>query len=308
MTSYDAIIIGGSYAGLSAALMLARARRRVLVADAGAPRNHVARHSHGVLAQDGRPGQEILAAARAQLAAYPSVTWLEQEIIAASGQDGDFQLRAADGRGLQARKLLLASGVSDALPRIPGIAECWGESVLHCPYCHGYEIGGGAIGLLNATPHAVAHAQLIADWGNVTLFTQGADLPADVDSQALLAHRGITLETCPVVALEHEARQLSAVRLANDRVRPLRALFIAVQTTPRGTLPELLGCEAEITPLGSILRTDAQKLTSVAGVYAAGDVALARSNITLAAADGVNAAVSLHHALVVEDSRLPVAI
>lgn len=299
MTPYDAVIVGGSYAGLSAALMLARARRRILVADAGTPRNHAARHAHGVLAQDGRPGQEILAAARAQLAAYPSVSWLAQEITAASGSDGDFRLQAADGSTLHSRKLLLASGVSDALPDIPGLAECWGESVLHCPYCHGYEIGGGAIGVLNATPHAAMHAQLIADWGEVTLFTQGADV-ADTEQRAQLARRGIALETTPVLGAEYSARQLSGLHLADGRRIPLRALFVAVQTTPRGALPGLLGCEQEITPQGSILRTDAQKQTSVAGVYAAGDAALARSNITLAAADGVNAAVALHHVLIAE--------
>lgn len=300
MTPYDAVIVGGSYAGLAAALMLARARRRILIADAGTPRNHVARHAHGVLAQDGRPGQEILAAARAQLAAYPSVSWLAQEITAASGSDGDFRLQAADGSTLHSRKLLLASGVSDALPDIPGLTECWGESVLHCPYCHGYEIGGGAIGVLNATPHAAMHAQLIADWGKVTLFTHGADV-VDAEQRAQLARRGIALETTPVLGAESNARQLSGLHLADGRRLPLRALFVAVQNTPRGALPGLLGCEREITPQGSILRTDAQKQTSVAGVYAAGDVALARSNITLAAADGVTAAVALHHVLIAED-------
>lgn len=300
MTPYDAIIVGGSYAGLAAALVLARARRRILVADAGAPRNHFARHARGVLAQDGRPGHEILAAARAQLAAYPSVSWFDGEITQASGSDGSFVLAAADGMPRPARKLLLASGVTDALPDIPGLAECWGESVLHCPYCHGYEIGGGVIGVLNATPHAAMHAQLIADWGEVTLFTQGADV-IDAEQRAQLQCRGITLETVAVLHAEHSGRQLSGLHLADGRHIPLRALFVAVQTTPRGALPGLLGCALETTPQGSMLQTDAQKQTGIAGVYAAGDAALARSNITLAAADGVNAAVALHHALIAED-------
>ncbi|MCQ4164994.1 NAD(P)/FAD-dependent oxidoreductase [Tahibacter harae] len=300
MTPYDALIVGGSYAGLAAGLILARARRRILIADAGAPRNHVARHAHGVLAQDGRPGHEILAAARAQLAAYPGVSWLAQEVTAACGSDGDFRLHAADGTAWRSRKLLLASGVTDTLPDIPGLAECWGASVLHCPYCHGYEIGGGAIGVLNATPHAALHAQLIADWGEVTLFTQGADV-IDAEQRAQLTRRRIALETVPVRRAEGQGRQLSGLHLADGRRVPLRALFVAVQTNPRGALPGLLGCALESTPQGSILQTDAQKQTSIAGVYAAGDAALARSNITLAAADGVNAAVALHHALIATD-------
>ncbi len=300
MISHDALIIGGSYAGLSAAIMLARARRRVLVLDAGSPRNRFAAHSHGVLALDGRSGSEILAAARAQLASYPTVEFVDTTIGTATGVDGDFVVTDTQGRKFRGRKLLLASGVTDTLPDIPGVAERWGRSVLHCPYCHGYEIVGGPIGLLASGPTAAPHAGLIADWGDVTLFTHGQPAPDD-DHATLLRRRKVTVETAAIDALEGDGETLDHIRLQDGRRIHVRALFVALDNQPAGTLGTQLGCAFEPTPAGSIIRTDVQKATSIAGVYAAGDAALARTNITLAAADGVTAGVSLHHALIADE-------
>ena len=294
---YDAIVIGGSFAGLSGAMMLARARRSVLVIDAGAPRNRFAAHAHGVLALDGRPGSEILADARAQLAAYSTVRMLRGEVASASGHDGTFLVRAKDGNELAGGKLLLATGVTDVLPDVPGLAERWGKTVLHCPYCHGYEIGGGPIGLLSNTPMSVQHAGLIADWGEVTLFTNGPREFTEAE-RATLGRRHVRVEPGRVARLEGEGSDLEGLRLEDGPLVPVRALFVSPHVEVAGPIARELGCALDDTPVGRLLRTDAEKMTTVAGVYAAGDATLARTNITLAAADGVRAGLGLHHALI----------
>lgn len=293
---HDAIIVGGSYAGLSAALMLARARRRVLVIDAGQPRNRHSAHAHGVLAQDGRPGAEILAEGCAQLLRYPTVTWRNAAATHAEGDDGDFRVRTADGSEHRARKLLLATGLVDAMPAVPGAAERWGRTVLHCPYCHGYEMSPGPFGVLVHSPMVGHYASMIADWGDVTLFTDGAPNP-DPD---LLAARGVRVETAPVLGLEGEGTALDGMRLRDGRLVPLRAIFMPGALSPAGPLVQALGCELQEIPLGHIVRTNEQKLTSRPGVHAAGDAAIMRSNIVLACADGVLAGVSLHQSLIAD--------
>lgn len=297
MTS-DALIVGGSFAGLSAALMLARARRGVVVVDSGLPRNRYAAHSHGVLGMDGIAGSDLLRQAKAQLLNYPSVRWVSDTATQAqAGRDG-FTVTTAGGETLSARKLLLATGIRDELPALPGVSERWGHSVLHCPYCHGYEIGGGAIGLLGGHPMSPTMAALLADWGDATLFTQGSVIEAD--ELARLQRRGVRIETSPVVGLEGEAPALSAAVLADGRRIALRALFVTARQHMASALIEQLGCALDESPVGVLVRVDAHKQTTVPGVYAAGD-ATVMGNITLANAEGVRAGISLHHALVAED-------
>ena len=175
----DAIIVGGGFAGLSAALQLARARRRITILDTGEPRNRFAAHSHGFLAQDGRPGRDILADARRQLAAYATVTFRDVPAERLDGEKDAFSVVTGDDGRIAARRVLLATGFEDQLPDIPGLAERWGKTVLHCPYCHGYEVGGGPIGVLARTAEAARFAAVVADWGNVTLFTNAVPEPDD---------------------------------------------------------------------------------------------------------------------------------
>jgi thioredoxin reductase len=195
---YDAIVIGGSYAGLSAAMMLARGRRTVVLLDASMRRNRFAAHSHGVLAQDGRPGDEIVTSASAQLASYPSIRQIKDSASSVEGSDGHFLVQTQDGRTFSSRKVLLATGVSDTLPEIPGFFERWGRSVFHCPYCHGYEIGGGPIGVLAMGPTSAAQASTLADWGDITFFSPPI---ADSHQLSIFRRRGVTLETRAVKAL-----------------------------------------------------------------------------------------------------------
>lgn len=295
---HDAIIIGGGFAGLSAAMQLARARRQVLVLDAGQPRNRFATAAHGVLGHDGKPPFELLREARAQLLAYPTARVFQGRATRAERKDDGFVVEADDGaRWFTGRRLLLACGVTDILPALPGLAERWGRSVVHCPYCHGYEIGGGSIGILGSGPMSVHQAVMLADWGDVTLFTQGV-VEINEEERAQLVRRRVAVETVPIEALEGEAPALSHARLADGRRIALKALLLAPRVRSTSPIAEALGCAFDESPFGPYLRTDDFKLTSVPGVYAAGDHARAMHNITLASADGVLAGVGLHQSLI----------
>ena len=298
---HDAVIVGGSFAGLSAAMILARARRRVLVIDAGRPRNRYAAHSHGVLAHDGRAAQELLAEARAQVSAYPTATLVTGDAVSATNEVGRFVVRLANGDKAEGRRLLLATGVADVLPEIPGLGPRWGKTVLHCPYCHGYEIGGGTIGVLATAPGSPRQASLIADWGEVIFFTNGK-IDLDAETQRLLAKRKVAIESVPVTALEGSGAELEGVRLADGRLVPVRALFVRPSTRMASPLAERIGCAFDQAPNGTIIRTDAEKLTTVPKVYAAGDAARVPNDITLASADGITAGLGVHHSLIAEDS------
>lgn len=297
---HDAIVVGGSFAGLSAAMQLARARRRVLLVDAGLPRNRFADASHGFLGQDGKAPAAILREAACQVVAYPTVEIVRGEVLdAVRDADGDFIIRISGGRTARARRLVLATGVSDTLPDVPGLKERWGATVLHCPYCHGYEVRDRPLGVLANHPMAAHQAAMIPDWGPTTLFTQGRFEP-DAEQMAHLAARGVTIERQPVVALLGEAPALEAVRLEDGRVVTINALFVAPSTRMTSPLAEQLGCVFDDGPLGPVIRTDDWKATSVPGVYAAGDAARPMHNATLASADGVMAGVGAHQSLIRE--------
>lgn len=294
---YDVIIIGGSFAGLSAAMQLARARRQVLLVDAARPRNRYAAHAHGFLGQDGVPPQEIVAIARAQLARYPTVSFLDGEAIQALAQDGGFVVVMAGGEQVRGARLILATGMRDELPPLPGLQARWGQTVLHCPYCHGFEVAGEPLGVLAAHPMSVHQAMLLPDWGPTTYFTQGQFEPSPEDARHLGA-RGVNVERTPVVALLGDAPALTGVVLADGRELPLRALFVASRVHMASPLAGQLGCEFDEGPLGPVIRVDDMKQTTVPGVFAAGDASTPMSNATLASASGVMAGVCAHRSLV----------
>lgn len=293
---YEVIVVGGSYAGLAAAMPLARARRRVLVIDAGRPRNRYAAHSHGFFGMDGWSPQDMLDEASRQLATYPSVELLHGQAVQA-GADGDgYALRLADGRSVAGRRLILATGVADELPAIPGLRERWGTSVVHCPYCHGYEFGQRPLGVLATQATSMHQALLVPDWGPTTYFSQGRFEP-DAEQTAKLAARGVRIERSPVVAVLGSGNDLSAVRLEDGREIALAGLFVAPSTRPVDTLAEQLGCAYDEGPWGPVLRVDELKQTTVAGVFAAGDNASAMASVSLAVAAGTMAGVAAHQSL-----------
>ncbi|PPE72486.1 thioredoxin reductase [Solimonas fluminis] len=288
---YDAIVIGGSYAGLSAALQLARARRRLLVIDAGIRRNRFALASHGFLGQDGREPGAIVAEAREQLLAYPNVQWRDGMATDARHDDRGFSVSLADTR-LAAPYLVLATGVKDELPSIEGLAQRWGRSVFHCPYCHGYELNEGRIGVLAAGPHSLHHALMLPHWGQVTFFTNGALEPDDAQRAELRA-RGVRIEPRRVLRLADTA----TVELEDGTRVVLDGLFTATHMTMASPLAEQLGCELDESPMGRYIRTDALKQTTVPGVFACGDAARMAGNVALAVGDGAQAGASAHRAM-----------
>ena len=294
---HDAIIIGGSFAGLSAAMYIARARRTVSIVDTGAPRNRFAAHSHGFFGQDGSAPGTMLAAARSQVAAYPTATFIEAEAVSAARDSNGFSVRLATGEALESRRLVLAFGISDELPAIPGLAERWGRSVLHCPYCHGYEFSGRRLGVLNVSARSVHQAMLIAEWGPTTLYLNGASQPDDA-SLAQLRQRGVAIEPAPVRALHGKGAQLSAIELTDGRTSGVDALYLGPPTRLNSTIAQELGCELDEGPFGHIIRTDEAKMTTVSGVYAAGDITRGAHNVTWASADGVTAGTAVHRSLV----------
>jgi thioredoxin reductase len=290
---YDVIIIGGSYAGLSAGLPLARARRRVLVIDAGLRRNRFAATSHGFLTKDGVSPDEIAADGRAQLMNYDTVDWHHAE-VAKAVRDGDgFNVTDGFGKQYRASLLILASGVVDELPTIPGLAERWGTQVFHCPYCHGYELQQGRIGVLAASQISMHHALMLPDWGTTTLLLNDAFTPSS-DELAQLETRGTSLERAAVMRLE--GVDPLTVHLQDGRSLAFDGIFVA----PRMRLSPLvtqLGCETEEGPLGAFIKTDPTKATSVPGVFACGDAARAAGSVPLAVGDGAMAGVGAHRAL-----------
>ena len=294
---HDAIIVGGSFAGLSAAIYIARARRTVCIVDTGAPRNRFAPHSHGFFGQDGSEPAAMLATARGQVAAYPTVTFVAGEAVTAAGDPSGFSVRLAAGEALEGTKLVLAFGISDQLPAIPGLAERWGRSVLHCPYCHGYEFSGRRLGVLYVSPAAIQQAMLIADWGPTTLYLNGAPLPDD-SSLVQLRDRGVEIERAPVRGLNGEGDRLSAIELGDGRTSAVDAVYIGPRTRLNSDLAQQLGCATTEGRLGTIIVTDDSKMTSVPGVYAAGDITRDAHNATWASADGVTAGTSLHRSLI----------
>ena len=294
---HDAIIVGGSFAGLAAALQLARARRNVLVIDAGKPRNRFATASHGFLGQDGRTPAEILGTARQQLAAYRTATVRQDEAVQGFADGRGFALRLADGDTVSANRLVLATGVTDTLPGIPGLQDEWGRSVHHCPYCDGYEIGGSAIGVLAASPMAMHQALLVADWGPVTLFTNGAFAPAS-EERAAMAARGIAVEPTPVRAWSRDAAGATGMDLSDGRRIALAGLFTASRTSMTSPIAEQLGCAFDDGMFGPVIRVDERQQTTVPGVFAAGDAARSMHSVTFAVSTGAFAGIAAHQSMV----------
>ncbi len=291
--THDVIIIGGSYAGLSAALPLARARRSLLVVDAGVRRNRLAAFSHGFLTQDGVPPDQVAHTGQAQLKAYETVDWSATPVAQVGGQADAFSVRLQDGTEHTARRLVLATGVSDTLPELPGLAERWGRQVFHCPYCHGYELQQGPVGVLATSALSSHQALMLPDWGPTTFFLNDVAEP-DTDTLAALQARGVTLVSGQVARLEgDEALQ---VVMQDQRRFEMAGLFIATQILP-GPLATQLGCEMDTSPMGPFVKTDALKSTTVPGVFACGDLARPAGSIALAVGDGAMAGAAVHRSL-----------
>jgi len=290
---HDVIVVGGSFAGLAAATQVARARRKVLVIDAGIRRNRFAAASHGFLTQDGRAPGEIIADAREQLMAYPTAEMTGGTAAAAIKSQDGFAVTMSNGDIHHAKRLVLATGVIDTLPEISGLRERWGTSVFHCPYCHGYEIGQGRIGVLAIGPLSVHQALLIADWGETVLLVNNTFEP-DAEQKALLAARGVAIECAAITKITGKAD----VRLDDGRMLSFDGLFTASRTSMASPLAEQLDCKFADGPLGPFIETSGFMQTSVPGVFACGDAARAAGSVSVAVGDGCLAGVGAHQSLV----------
>ena len=305
---YDVVVVGGGAAGLNGALLLARSRRSVVVVDAGAPRNAPASGVHGLLAREGMPPGELLERGRAEVRSYGGSV-VEGEVVTAE-RDGDgFTVALADGRTVRARRLLVTTGLVDELPDVPGLRERWGRDVLHCPYCHGWEVRDQAIGVLACGPMAVHQAllfrQLSAD---VTLFAHTQPAPAAEQAEQLAA-LGIPVVTGEVAGLEVAGDRLVGVRLADGTVVERQAVTVQSRMVARTGFLAGLGLAPVPHPsgMGEHLAADAAGRSDVPGVWVAGNVTDLAAQVGAAAAAGAFAAAQVNHDLVLEDTRRAVA-
>lgn len=290
---HDVIIVGGSYAGLAAGMPLARARRKILVVDGGQRRNRFAHHSYGFLTQDGAKGAAIAAQGRAQLLAYDTVGWLDGKVSAAERTENGFLVQI-DGMAPQlARRLVLATGIVDLLPDLPGLAERWGSQVFHCPYCHGYELNQGQIGVLATSPLSMHQALLLPDWGPTTLFLNDAFEPDDEQLGKLKA-RGVKLERSRIERIEGKLELV----MQDGRVLKLDGLFTTTRLEVASPVAAMLGCEFDDGPFGRTVKTDLMKASTVPGVYACGDAARPGGSVSFAVGDGMMAGAAAHQSLI----------
>jgi thioredoxin reductase len=295
MRDYDVVVVGGGAAGLSAALVLVRARRAVAVVDAGAPRNAPAAHMHGFLSGDGTPPHDLLAAGRSEVTGYGGHL-LDDTVV---GVEPGFHVRLASGSSLRARRILVATGLRDELPEVPGVRERWGRDLLHCPYCHGWEVRDQPLGVLGGSPDAVQHALLVRQWSpDVTLFPHTDAVSPE--QRELLTARGIRVVEGTVARLVVDNDQLQSVELTDGTVVARTAVFVRPHFIPNADLLTGLGCAMDEN--GWVVH-DPVGRTTVAGVWVAGNAADPRAQVITAAGQGSAAAIALNADLVDEDVK-----
>lgn len=268
----DVIIIGGSFAGLAAALQLGRARRKVTVLDTGLRRNRSAGRSHGVLGHDHKPPSDIWTEASQQLARYPTIRLLNARADRITGAIDNFSVLTGDGESFGARRLILSYGVVDQMPDVPGFTEGWGASVIPCPYCDGFEVAGQHWGLVWSGPQSMNQVRLFHDWtDSLTVFADGHDIPLDV--RADLARRNTPVVDGQITGIARHGDHGATVKLDTGAEVVVDILFAHPHTKPSASLHESLGLATVDTSTGIALKTDERRETSVPGIYAAGDLA-----------------------------------
>jgi thioredoxin reductase len=303
-TRYDVVIIGGDAAGLSAATTLARALRSVLVIDSGTPRNAPAAGVHGYLSRDGLNPRELLALGRSEVLSYGG-TVLDGEAASAQRTPSGFEIALGDSRQVTGRRLLVTTGLTDELPAIDGLREQWGKGVVHCPYCHGWEIRGQRIGVLGTGPLSVHQALLFRQWSpDITLFLNNTLEPTDEEWDQLAA-RSVRVVEGSVASVDAEDGVLAGVTLRTGQSFPVAALAVGSRMEARSALLESLGLQAQEHPSGAghFVETDAMGATAVPGVFAAGNVTNLMAQVITAAAEGVMAGARINADLIEEETR-----
>jgi thioredoxin reductase len=305
MNEYDVVVVGGGAAGLSAALVLSRARRRVAVVDAGEPRNAPASHMHGFLGWDGAPPAMLLKQGREEVTGYGGrlIEGTVCDITRNAGDDSSFAVAVADGSRLRARHVLVTTGLRDDIPDVPGARERWGRDVLHCPYCHGYEVRDQPVAVLGGTPDAVAHALLVRQWSaDIVFLPHTGDLSPE-DRERLSA-RGIGVLEGRVARIVVAADRLTGIELETRQVLPRAAVFVRPVFVPNGDLLAEVGCVCHDN--GWVVADEVGR-TSVPGVWVAGNAANARAQVVTAAGEGSAAAIAINADLIEEETAEAVA-
>lgn len=283
MIRTDVAVVGGSFAGVSSAIMLARARRRVVIFDDGRTRNRFAAAAHGFLGQDAASPASIHDRGLTEVLAYPTVQHLEGRVDRITGRAGDFVLHGP--RTVHAARVILAFGQRDILPDIPGLIDCWGKSVVQCPYCHGYELADRTTGLLALGAIPMHHATHLQDWTqDLILLENGVSVTQDEANR--LDRPGLRRQSGLVKRIHHADGQILAAELDGGHRVAMQALYLVTRQTPASPLARTLRCEIEETPMGRVVKVDEHQRTSVKGVFAAGDLTRAYPSAPQAAASG----------------------
>ncbi|WP_460707761.1 NAD(P)/FAD-dependent oxidoreductase [Myceligenerans halotolerans] len=304
--TWDVIVIGGGAAGLSSALMLGRARRRVLVVDAGSPRNRFAAHMHGVLGNEGTDPADLLARGRQEAARY-GVEVRGGRVDRVDEEARTVVVSLDDGTTLSARALVVATGITDRLPDVPGLAERWGKSVLHCPYCHGWEVRDRRLGLLATSQMDVHRAQLVRQWSDdLVVFTAGVGA-LDPDVEARLRARGVQLVASPVTEVLGDGDAITGVRTADGAIVEVDAIFAGGEPVPHDAFLAHLGLNRSDTPMGSFLAVDETGRTSAERIWAVGNVVNPGATVPMATGAGAMTGGAVNMALVTEEFDLAVA-
>jgi len=296
MNTYDVVVIGGGASGLSAALVLARARRTVAVIDAGQARNAPAARMQGFLSRDGLPPCELLAAGRAEIDGY-GATLITGVVSDVYRTDTGFRIERSDGVPLSARRVLVTTGLRDELPDVPGVRERWGRDLLHCPYCHGFEVRDQPLGVLGGTPNAAEHALLVRQWSDDVVYFPHTDVLTEDDRERLAA-RGIGVVVGRVARLVVRDDRLFGVELEDGCVVRRAAVFVRPHMVPSSDLLTSLGAVSNNHGWATV---DSTGRTSVSGVYAAGNAVNPRAQVITAAGEGSAAAIAINADLVGED-------
>ncbi len=297
---YDVIVVGGSYSGLAAAMTLGRALKQVLVIDDHKPCNRQTPQSHNFITQDGKSPGEIAALARQQVENYSTVEFFDGRAVQGAKTESGFEITTESGQKFTAKKLIFASGINDLLPELEGIAECWGISVLHCPYCHGYEVKNEPTGVLGNGDYGFEFSAFISNWTkDLTLFTNGKSLLTK-EQTASLQKRNITIFEKEIAKLEHRQGYLQQLVFKDGTVHPLKAMYTHSPFTQKSTIPQNLGCF--ITEEGYI-QVDALQKTSIAGVYACGDNTTRLRSVAVAVAQGTTAGMMLAKEMILEEFK-----